>query len=110
MADQLALRLEHPTTGAPVVPSSNDETSLEAAVVLAKTSARALERRVFDALEADPHTDQELEELLELPGNTVRPRRRSLVQRGLVHDTGLRRKTHSGRRAIVWSVSAPWDR
>jgi hypothetical protein len=110
MSGQLALRLEHPAAGIPVVPSSNDETSLEAAVVVARTSARALERVVFDQLELGPKTDQELETLLGRPGNTVRPRRRSLVQRGLVEDSGLRRRTASGRKAIVWKVCAPWDR
>jgi len=48
-------------------------------------------------------TDEELQVLLELPGNSERPRRRELQQRGLIRDSGLRRApAHDRVRATVW--------
>jgi predicted transcriptional regulator len=51
-------------------------------------------------------TDEEMQELLGLPQNTQRPRRVELFQRGLIIDSGVRRKTKSGRTAVVW-VATP---
>ena len=47
-------------------------------------------------------TDAELERILGLSGNTLRPRRRELETAGLVVDSHRRRPTASGRSAIVW--------
>jgi predicted ArsR family transcriptional regulator len=52
-------------------------------------------------------TLEELESVLMLPGNTVRPRRLELEEKGLVADSGKRRSTVSGRLAIVWVVPEP---
>lgn len=49
-------------------------------------------------------TLEELERDLAMPGNTVRPRRQELEQRGLVENSGRERLTTSGRSAIVWVV------
>ena len=46
--------------------------------------------------------NHELEAWLGLAGNTVRPRVRNLVLRGLVKHGGEYRITPSGRRARVW--------
>ncbi len=108
---QLDLELEHPTAGLPVVPYVDQETSLCAAHSVSSTGiAKNLERQVFDLIRAKPCTDEEICEGLSIEGNTARPRRRSLVVRGLVEDSGDRRPTHSGRRAIVWTVCGKWDR
>lgn len=47
-------------------------------------------------------TDQECQEALNLPANTQGPRRIELTNSGHVRDSGARRKTRSGRNAIVW--------
>ena len=47
-------------------------------------------------------TDEEIERTLEMPGNTVRPSRVTLVRDALVMDSGRTRKTISGNDAIVW--------
>ena len=47
-------------------------------------------------------TDEELERTLEMPGNTVRPSRVTLVRDALVMDSGRTRKTVSGNDAIIW--------
>ena len=47
-------------------------------------------------------TDVEIQQSLQLTGDTQRPRRWELQRAGLVIDSGERRKTPSGREAIVW--------
>ena len=49
-------------------------------------------------------TDEQLQNALGLDGSTERPRRGELVTQGLVEDSGLRRKSASGRDCIVWRV------
>lgn len=110
-AQQLGLNLEHPAAGVPLVPFVDQDTSAQAAHSVSSTgAARNLERRVFDLIRARARTDEEICDELEIEGNTARPRRRSLVVRGLVQDSGERRPTHSGRKAIVWKVCGPWDK
>ncbi len=53
-------------------------------------------------------TDEELQLILHLPGNSERPRRRWLQQRGLIRDSGLRRApAHDRVRATVWVAVWP---
>jgi len=47
-------------------------------------------------------TDQQIQDRLKMDGNTERPRRNELVERGLIKDSGRRRKTTKGCLAIVW--------
>jgi hypothetical protein len=47
-------------------------------------------------------TDEELQIALNMNPNTERPRRVELVERGLVVDSGKKRKTKSNRQAVVW--------
>jgi hypothetical protein len=47
-------------------------------------------------------TDEELQLTLNMAGNTERPRRIELVDGGHVIDSNYRRKTKSGRDAVVW--------
>jgi len=47
-------------------------------------------------------TDQELAAALELQSDTARARRVELRDAALVHDSGRRRPTSTGRRATVW--------
>ena len=49
--------------------------------------------------------DAQLQESLDLAGNTERPRRLSLVEQGLVISTLRRRPTPSGRTAMIWIAS-----
>ena len=64
-----------------------------------------LRQKVFEHIKSAGEygrTDLEMEDLLGMIGSTVRPRRRELFLIGKVKDSGLRRKTPSGRYAIVW--------
>lgn len=47
-------------------------------------------------------TDEEICHALKLNPSTARPRRVELVERGKVYDSGLTRKTRSGRAATIW--------
>jgi hypothetical protein len=51
-------------------------------------------------------TDAEVQAALGLGPQSVGPRRGELRKRGLVCDSGERRQTPSGRRAIVWVATA----
>jgi len=50
----------------------------------------------------DGATDQEIEAVTHLDGNTVRPSRGALVKKGLVSDAGKTRKNKNGNECIVW--------
>ena len=51
-------------------------------------------------------TDEEMQDALGMNPSTQRPRRIELVDRGLVADSGQKRKTRSGRNAVVWIAAA----
>ena len=51
-------------------------------------------------------TAQEIEKATGLPGNTVRPRLVELRENGCVRDSGRKRKTDSGRLAVVWEYAS----
>lgn len=85
------------------------DTSVEAARALRdrlgplQTRARAAIRDAGPAgLTAD-----ELAARLGLPRATIQPRTTELKRRGLIADSGQRRRNASGRRAIVWIAEEP---
>lgn len=49
-------------------------------------------------------TDEEIIRCVGYSPNTVRPRRVELTHQGLLYDSGQRRKTASGKPAIVWKA------
>ena len=50
-------------------------------------------------------TDDEVQVGLDMNPSTERPRRAELFTQGLIEDSGTRRKTQSGRLAIVWRLT-----
>jgi predicted ArsR family transcriptional regulator len=80
---------------------SHSATSIAAAESMKHQASRLRDVVLRSIIEKDG-TDEELAERLGLSGNTLRPRRVELVKAGLVIGLG-RRKTASGRSAIVWS-------
>lgn len=85
-------------------PYVHQETSVEAAEAI-KPTAGSLRAAVYEKLldaGSDGLTDQQLQRALRLDPSTERPRRIELVDAGLVRDSGHKRLTLSGRRAIVW--------
>jgi hypothetical protein len=56
-------------------------------------------------------TDEEIQIALNMNPSTQRPRRIELVNMNMVRDSGLTRKTTSGRNAVVWvDVSVPIEK
>jgi len=84
-------------------PAVAAETSKAAAEQIVPNVA-SLRRAVYDFLRI-PATDEEIAHGLALNPSTARPRRVELVAAGLVRDSGTRRRTVSGRQAIVWERS-----
>jgi predicted transcriptional regulator len=83
-------------------PYSNPTTSKEAAEAIEHQLAR-LELEVFETLRIrGPLACHEIEEITQLPHTTVSARIRGLFLKNRVKDTGMKRKTPSGRSAIVW--------
>ncbi len=81
------------------------DTSIQAAKALSKSTADSIEKAVFRFLESRADrgaTDQEIASALQIHEGTCRARRVSLTAQGAVLDSGHRRKTRSGRDAIVW--------
>lgn len=50
-------------------------------------------------------TDEEGQQITAMPGNSYRPCRVTLMDRGFVVDSGKRRKTVQQKDAVVWSVT-----
>ena len=82
----------------------HSETSRESAKKI-ESNAKTLRGEVLRFLTERPGagaTDEEIQLGLGLNPSTQRPRRIELVERGVVRDSGLKRSTKSGRRAVVW--------
>ena len=98
---------DDPNKVPPKIPHNGTPTSRIAAK-LAKTFAASQQEQVFHAIEqagANGLTDQEIETTLGIAGNSVRPRRRKLVELGRVKPSGLLRLTSSNSPAVVWIVA-----
>lgn len=50
-------------------------------------------------------TDQELQAILKMSGDTLRPTRLSLLKDGLIYDSGKTRQNPNGNECIVWLAS-----
>ena len=97
---------DNPSKSPPKTPHNGTPTSRIAAQQ-AKTFAASQQEQVFAFIEqAGEHgaTDQEIEHGLGIAGNSVRPRRRKLVELGRVKASGNLRMTHSNSPAVVWIV------
>jgi len=63
-----------------------------------------MEQLVYDGFKRHgPHTDKEMAFLLGfVEGNKVRPRRNSLVEKGLIISLGKRKCDITGKTVIIW--------
>ena len=83
---------------------SGCETSMEAAESMIEP-AKTMERRVLEYIGFMGEcgaTDDDIEQQLDMRHQTASARRRGLVLKGLVKDSGYKGRTRSGRRAIAW--------
>lgn len=96
----------------PKTPHNGTPTSRLAAQQ-AKTFAASQQETVFQFIEQAGEvgaTDQEIEHSLGIAGNSVRPRRRKLVELGRIKASGNMRMTTSNSPAVVWIVTPPDER
>jgi len=95
-----------PLPGVSLAPHSDMDTSLAAARAIVPDLAR-LEALVLSVIKnsGGGMTDYEIEQQTGLRHQTASARRRGLVLRSLVEDSGDRRPTDSGRYAVVWRAS-----
>lgn len=87
-------------------PHSGSKTSRDAAADI-KPHAATLRARVLTYIASRGTlgaTAQEIELDLGLSGSTVRPRLVELRESGCIADSGMTRKTLSGRKAQVWTL------
>jgi hypothetical protein len=83
-------------------PHVNTDTSFAAAKSIEPSITRLARMVKAFVIKRDGATCDEVEVALGLTHQTASARIRELVLRGQVHDGGERRKTRSGRSAIVW--------
>ena len=97
--------------GYPDVPGySNPTTSKEAAKSMEKP-ATVLQRRVLAELQVRADfgaTCDELEQAFDMSHQTVSARLREMALKGAIVDSGKKRPTRSGRKAIVWHAKEGW--
>lgn len=70
----------------------------------------AMEARVYHALRRKPRTCYELVNDLSMLNQTVTARMRGLAIKNMVKDSGGKRKTGTGRSAIVWRITTEEER
>lgn len=82
-------------------------TSIQAQIKVAPHKS-ALQTRVYqylvDCMERGA-TDQEMQSVLKMSGDTLRPTRGKLLKDGLIYDSGKTRTNENGNECIVWVVS-----
>ncbi len=95
----------------PYEKSPAPETSKAAAESLDDDELNRLEQLVYDTIAAskDGCTDDEIEVATSLTHQCASARRRGLVLKNRVMDSGRRRATRSGRKAAVWVVRKDTD-
>ena len=96
--------------GKPPYQSQSDTSEAAAEAMLG--NIETLRFKVFDFIKSQEKigaTDQEIQEALNLEMSTEIPRRRELVLKGFVLDSGYRRRTKSNRFATVWIASGSMD-
>lgn len=74
---------------------------------MSDTTTARLRKLVFHTIrETQGATCDEIEQITELSHQTCSPRVHELMKSGDIVDSGERRATRSGRKAIVWKVAA----
>lgn len=80
----------------------DSETSKEAAVSIAETAGSLRETVRCEIIYHRGATCDEVEAALDLRHQTASARIRELFLQGKIYDSGQKRKTRSGRSAVVW--------
>lgn len=89
-------------------PHNGTRTSVIAAESITRNYTEQLRADILAFLRRRPAlgaTADEIEMLMEIPGNTLRPRLVEMRRRSLIRDSGQTRRTRTGRPAAVWVVA-----
>ena len=70
-----------------------------------KASSRRCVLAYLFGFGTDGATDEQLQIALRMNGSSERPRRGELCEMRYVFDSGLKRKTMSGKDAIIWKLT-----
>lgn len=111
LEDKIARILIEHAPSSIIVQSNHPETSHEAKRV-AVTSAgmrRQMVWELFQERQGLGLCDHELIEMSGIPANSARPTRVGLTRDGLLKDSGMRRLTPQGNKAIVWVTTEIYD-
>lgn len=93
------------TNGEAYARSGDPGTSHAAAESMRGAEATRMESFVLEALKLESMTTHEIAASSGLPYESVTPRIKPLVAKGLVVDSGERREGRSGRKSIVWRAA-----
>ena len=94
----------------PVARRGDPETSWEAADSVTPRTITATQTAILLLLREGPMTDEDIAARVGKQFTSpsgLRTRRSELVSKGLVVDTGNRRKMESGRYSVVWALASP---
>lgn len=92
----------------PIAPAENDTATGQEAAAAIRGAVGKLRTIVLTYLFHVGHTgatDDELQTALRMNPSTERPRRVELLQLGFITDAGVRRRTSTGRSAMVWRIT-----
>lgn len=84
----------------------HSDTSIDAALEVTPTKFTGRRLSVLKAILQQPMTDEEAQVITGIEGNSYRPCRVSLMESGMVEDSGIRRKTRSQKYAVVWQITS----
>lgn len=84
------------------------DTSIEAYESIREITPTILQQ-VYTYIKRNKSTCYEIEKNLNLSHQTASARINDLIKLGLLKDSGIRRKTGSGRNAIVWTTKNAWE-
>lgn len=94
------------TPGALPPHQHHSDTSREAAAAIAPKFGRMTSAVLtLIARHQDGLTDEEGQSLMRLEGNSYRPCRVTLADKGFVKDTNIRRLTAHRKKAVVWAIT-----
>lgn len=89
---------------------ANAPDTSRAAAVRALPKSGSARTKVYETiLTSGGLTDEQIVVLTGLSPNSARPRRKELQEAGLIFDSGQRRNTATGSKAIVWMATPPGD-
>lgn len=84
---------------------AKSDTSRAAAHSILPATGTLREKVLATITQHGPCTDESICAHLDMNPSTERPRRKELVDAGLVVDTGRRATTLSGRKAVMWEIA-----